>query len=1239
MKYVDLIQFEPVETTIKLLHADEEARARQLVATYVISDEMAMRLVGVVFPQLQFRRPADNKGLLVVGNYGTGKSHLMSVLSAIAEYPELVREVKNAQVREAAQEMAGQFKVVRTEIGAVTMSLRDIIVTELEEHLAEMGVYYTFPAASEITNNFVALEEMMAAFHEQYPDKGLLLVVDELLDYLRTRKLQELILDLGFLREVGEASKDLRFRFVAGVQETLFDSPTFSFVANQLRRVKDRFEQILIVRRDVQFVVAERLLKKNAEQQAQIRDYLLPFARFYDEMNERMDEFVRLFPVHPDYIRTFERVTVVEKREILKTLSFAMRQLIDERVPNERPGLLCYDGYWKMLKENPSYRAIPDVAEVVRVSENLENRVRQAFTRPAYRPMALRLIHGLSIHRLTTGDIDLPIGATAQELRDALVLFDPMVAEMGDEPAEDMLWHVKTVLREIHRTVNGQFISRTEESEQYYLDLKKDIDYEALIETRANALDKNALDLAYFDALAQILERTDTYYPGTHLAWKYELLWPGRNVERQGYLFFGTPNQRATAQPERDFYIYFVQPYDPPALMDAPRADELFFRLVKQDKKFEESLKFYAAATELAKNASGNAKRTYESKAKGYLKELVKWLERQMSSAFEVTWRGQSNTLPMWLKGQRRLSARSRANVRDLVDGVASLCFSEHFESLAPEYPHFSVEITQKNRLQAAADALRWMKMKGTTGTRQGAAVLDGLELLDGERLVPHRSRYATYLLTLMQRKGMGQVLNRREIFQTVQGSEYMAPDLYRLEEEWVVVLLAALVYNGDVVLTIPGHKFDATKLDELVSTSMRKLAAFKHVERPKEWNLPALRALFELMQQPPGLAQSVTQGKNEAVAQLQGALAQQVEKLVRTQQTLQEGFTFWGRSLLDQQEERRYRQQLSEAKRFMESLQPYNSAAKLKNLRYGSADVQAQEANFAPLRELSSLQELLTSTAPLANYLAQAELTLPGDHPWVERAQTMQKEVSELVRTHARQPQMGTRQRISAPLKDLKRDYITLYMGLHNQARLGLNEDRHKAKLLVDVRLGQLRQLATIELMPASQLTDYQNRLVGLQSCFALTEQELQRTPVCPHCRFKPINEKVMVPASEQLAALEVQIVQILAKWTETLLDNLQDPITQQNLNLLRPRTRQRVEKFLTSGQLPHEVNHLFVQSLREALSGLTKVVITIDAIKRALLEGGLPVTAEELKQRFAGYVDEQIKGKQRDKVRLVLE
>jgi Family of unknown function (DUF6079)/tRNA_anti-like len=42
--------------------------------------------------------------------------------------------------------------------------------------------------------------------------------VDELLDYLRSRKQHDLILDLSFLKEIGEVCKLIRFRFIAGLQ-------------------------------------------------------------------------------------------------------------------------------------------------------------------------------------------------------------------------------------------------------------------------------------------------------------------------------------------------------------------------------------------------------------------------------------------------------------------------------------------------------------------------------------------------------------------------------------------------------------------------------------------------------------------------------------------------------------------------------------------------------------------------------------------------------------------------------------------------------------------------------------------------------------------------------------------------------------------------------------------------------------------------------------------------------------
>ena len=351
MKYGDLIQFDPIESVVQLRDASQTQAARNFVKSYVISEEMAEKLIGVVIPQLQFDQPSDNKGLLVVGNYGTGKSHLMSVLSSVAEHPDLAGQLSNQKVALAAAAIGGRFKVIRTEIGAVTMSLRDILVAELEQFLQEAGVSYSFPPASKLTNHKGAFEDMMAAFQQVFPDHGLMLVVDELLDYLKTRKDQALILDLNFLREVGEVCKDLRFRFVAGIQEAIFDSPRFSFVAQELRRVQQRFEQVLIVKKDVKFVVSERLLRKTGEQQVKIREYLAPFAKYYDRMNERMDEFVRLFPVHPDFIDTFERVAAAEKREVLKTISGAMKRLLPLDVPEDEPGLVAYDSYWRLFAE------------------------------------------------------------------------------------------------------------------------------------------------------------------------------------------------------------------------------------------------------------------------------------------------------------------------------------------------------------------------------------------------------------------------------------------------------------------------------------------------------------------------------------------------------------------------------------------------------------------------------------------------------------------------------------------------------------------------------------------------------------------------------------------------------------------------------------------------------------------------------------------------------------------------
>ncbi|MFH1953123.1 MAG: DUF6079 family protein [Pseudomonadota bacterium] len=1248
MKYGDLIQFEPIESTIQLRHADQADRALDHVQTYVISSEMAEKLITLVFPQLQFDQPMDNKGLLVVGNYGTGKSHLMSVISALAENGDLATHLNDKSVASAAGKISGRFKVVRTEIGATTMSLRDILVAELEEHLAAMGVSYSFPPADKVSNNKRSFEEMMTAFHQEYPDHGLLLVVDELLDYLRTRKDQELILDLNFLREIGEVCKDLRFRFIAGVQEAIFDSPRFSFVADSIRRVKDRFEQILIARKDVKFVVAERLLKKIADQQVKIREYLTPFAKFYGRMNERMDEFVRLFPVHPDYIDTFERVSAVEKREVLKTLSLAMKKLLGQNVPDDRPGVIAYDGYWTALKDNAAYRAIPEIREVIDCSLKLEGLMASNYPKGKNKDFARRIIHGLSLYRLTVGSIETPVGPNAEALRDSLCLFDPIVAELGGDPADDLRGEVESAIRVISQSVNGQFISATETdtkgrlSGQFYLDVKKTVDYDAQIRNRADSLEDQELDRYYYEALRRVMECTDQTYVTGYKIWQHELEWLERKAARQGYLFFGAPNERSTAVPPRDFYIYFIQPFDAPYFKDEKKPDELFLRLTNTDEEFHTALQNYASALDLASTASGHAKSTYESKASNFLRDLVQWLQKNMTAAFEVTYQGRAKSLIEWSKGKsiRELSgigSHERINFRDLVNTIAGVCLGTKFQDQAPEYPFFSVLITGANRAQAAQDALR--AIAGQNRTKQANAVLDALELLNGERLDTYRSKYAKHILGVAKKKGHGQVVNRSEVIQKDKGLEYMDKDRMRLEPEWVVVVVAALVYAGEVVLSIPGKKFDATGLPQLAGTGIDELAQFKHIERPKDWNLPALKALFELLGLTPGMAQLVTQGKDAPVQELQKAVTTTVERLVLVQQSMQTGLFFWGRSLLAEDEVKKLHAKLDETKTFLESLQAYTTTGKLKNFRYEASEVTAHRDGLNSLAEIKSLEELVVDLGSTASYLSTSEAVLPTGHEWIDKMKTARDEVLAQISDPAKRSAATFRQQTQRKLDDLKRAYLLAYLFMHAKARLGVNEDKRKAQLMGDERLKDLQKLSTIDLMPRQHLSDFQNRLAGLRSCFALTEQELEASPVCPHCNFTPGAEPPTAPAATMLDALDGELDKLVENWTQTLLANLEDPTTKGNLSLLKPEPRKLVDGFIKKRTLPDDLDQDFIHALQEVLSGLTKVSVKIADLRDALLSGGSPATPAEMRKRFEEYLDGLTKGKELGKVRIVLE
>ena len=1232
MLYRDLVQFDPIETVIQLREADRKDEARHLVRSYVISDRMADVLTEVVLPQLRFDQPADHKGILIVGNYGTGKSHLMSVISAIAEHADLADSVTHPKVAAAARSgIAGRFQVLRTEVGTTRMALRDILFGQLEGFLAQRGVEYRFPSLMETSNSKDPLIAMMGRFGERFPEQGLLLVVDELLEYLRSRSEHELILDLNFLRELGEVCRLARFRFVGGVQESLFDSPRFQFVADTVRRVRDRFEQVRITRTDIAYVVTERLLRKTPEQRAWIHRHLERFTPLYPAMAERLEDFVALFPIHPMYLDVFERITLAEKREVLRTLSRAIAGRLDTAVPADAPGIISYDDYWGVLQQDPALRSVPEIREVVAKSQVLAERIRAAYTRPAYRPLALRLIHGLSVLRLTAGDIYAPIGATAQELRDGLCLFMPQ-----PEPDPDFLrTTVEVALKEILRTVSGQFISVNPENGQYYLDLKKDIDYDALIAEKARGLSSEQLDRYYFEVLKRVLECTDNTYVSGYRIWSHEVPWPGHGVTRPGYLFFGAPNERSTAQPPRDFYLYFLQPYEPPTYQDEQRADEVFFRLAGQDEQFAQALQTFAGAMEMALISSGEHKQTYLRKANDAVAGLQRWLRQQMPQGVTVTYQGESRRLAEWPR--EAAPVRTDLSILELVNGVASACLAQHFEERYGEYPRFRgmrEPITEASRLRMAQEAIRWL---AGTRTQAGAAVLEGLELLEDGQVRPRRSRYAAHMVERLAALRPGEVLNRSALLVTEYPGLEREPR-FKLEPEWLVVILLALAYSGDVVIQLAGERVDATNLSGAVRMPLEALTDFRFIERPRELPLPAWVAVFEVLELSPGLIRDPDR-HDIAIETLQRQVESEIGRVLKAQEALRQGLLLWQEPVLEAARQAGVSKALADYKTFLEALRVFTTPGRLRNLRQSEGEVKEQANNRAQLHALERLIEAVVALQPMTAYLREAEAMLPEGDLLAERIRGLRASQLARLRGATDWTTGGLRQDLQRELEALKGDYIESYMALHRRARLGQTDDERKRRLLADRRLKNLRLLSQIHLLPDEQLARFTDRLAKLVACWRLVPADLRQQTTCPHCKYRPAGEGATANAAGEIDQIEDGLDKLEGTWTHMLLAELGRPEISANLELLDAEKRVLLRNFLDTGRLPDTVSEPFVAAVNDVLQGLERLVLQAEDLFLALAGDGTPCSLETFKQRFTKYLADRTAGREAGRVRVSLD
>lgn len=1223
MKYSELISFNPIEDVIQLVTAGDTNKAREYVKNYVMSDSMASGLQAPMIDQLQMDEVVDNKGVLVVGNYGTGKSHLMSVISAIATDADNLQYLQNKKFAQQMEPIAGKFEVLRIEIGGVVMPLYDVIMGYIQDDFDNRNISFEVPEYGSVKSLKTVIQDMMLAFSEKYPDKGYLIIVDEFLSYLSSRDEREIVLDLEFFRALGEMCSKSKLRVIFGMQEKIFDNPRFSFVADTLKHVSDRFTQLIITKEATSYVVSERILKKTPEQKAMIRKHLEQFCGLYTGMSSKLEEFVNLFPIHPSYIDVFNKIYLIENRHILKNISVTIKGIFNTEVPQDAPGIISFDDYWPAIKSNGLLKSDVTISQVVNASQQLEDIINRSFPKAAYKPLATKIIYALSVHRLTTNGLDIQFGLTAENMKDDLCLYLPM----PEQDADFLLSLIKTTLRDIMTTVSGQFIIYNDSNNQYYIDVDKIVDYDEKIKQKATILADGELNRYFYDVVYRCLEWDAKQYVTNFNIYEYDLNWDSHNIFREGYIFMGLPGERSTAQPERDFYIHIMPPYDEIGSKVQNLDDEVYMYFKSTD-EFREIMELYTASQSLAQISEGKDKDAYLNKANMLRKRLIKYLSENKNTCFDVLYKGQRRQMIEVLRGRYNRDM----TFKDTIDLAASLCFDEYFCNKYPDFPVMKTKITRRNIAdctRAAFDHFAGRK------TQQSTAMLQSFGILDDNKIRPESSKYAAYYIDQIRKLPPQGVLNYADIFEP-RFMEMYIDKQFKIEYNFTPIIFLSMVYSGYAVITTKdGKTITASNLEQIPRIGADELYEFKYLSRPAQISMAEIKKLFEVMDINPALLDNPNDRDN-GVSQLLSKAQELANSAVLTANKLNNGFDLWGEPLANTTQVAMMQKACTAVRDEFSNYQAkFNTPAKLNNFNLSMEQIDTLSDQIAQMQRIPQFLDFKSGCADIVSYIANIEYIELGEafKAEVDAAKSEFRSIRDSIMDGTSGETAA--QKVDAVLSKVKAKYIDIYFENHKKKRLDITDAQRRGKIQEGLVLSNLRKMRSIEILSAAKLTDIENEMSGIKVCYELTPEEMKNNHICPHCRYH-LDDKVK-PIYGLLDNIEIRIDDLMAEWTKTLLDTISDPIVASQKKFLSAEQQQTIDEFISSGSLPNHVDDFFVKTINALLKGFEPVVIDTDDLM-AKLEQMPPMDEASFKSKVNELISAYTKGKDAGKLRIVV-
>ena len=298
-----------------------------------------------------------------------------------------------------------------------------------------------------------------------------------------------------------------------------------------------------------------------------------------------------------------------------------------------------------------------------------------------------------------------------------------------------------------------------------------------------------------------------------------------------------------------------------------------------------------------------------------------------------------------------------------------------------------------------------------------------------------------------------------------------------------------------------------------------------------------------------------------------------------------------------------------------------------MKNFQYSVDEINAIMTTKAEIEKVEKQHEEIKNFEQDISYLQQCKQYLPGD----ELKDKITQNFNRLTEVFSAEDEKKIKQ-YKKDLGALKEKYAAWYLDQYLKYRISEADNTQKQALLDSDDKVICDILQEADFLSSGQYRQLIDKLNKLQLADAKVNKNLILT--APYQDFNPLDYLEQEPDSIRI--LKIELEDLKESWIQTLKDTLDDPAVLKKMELLDKSTAGLLNDFKT-GKVALDSNNAL--TIRNAImnlhNGLEKVELSTEGLKTTFNK---PLTPDEAVDAFKKYIDEVTRGKERNKVRIIL-